>query len=68
MLSHRNLMAMTVAHLADVESPDENCSLIHAAPMSHGSGLYMPPYVAARRPAGGARVRRLRSRRIPRPL
>jgi fatty-acyl-CoA synthase len=45
MLSHRNLMAMTVAHLADFDSPDENCSLIHGAPMSHGSGLYIAPYV-----------------------
>jgi acyl-CoA synthetase (AMP-forming)/AMP-acid ligase II len=45
MLSHRNLMAMSVAHLADFDSPDENCSLIHGAPMSHGSGLYIPPYV-----------------------
>ena len=46
MLSHRNLMAMTVAHLADMDSPDQNCSLIHAAPMSHGSGLYIPAYVS----------------------
>jgi len=45
MLSHRNLMAMTVAHLADIDAPDENCSLVHAAPMSHGSGLYIAPYV-----------------------
>jgi len=45
MLSHRNLMAMTIAHLADFDSPDENSSLIHGAPMSHGSGLYIPPYV-----------------------
>lgn len=45
MLSHRNLMAMTVAHLADFDSPDENCSLVHGAPMSHGSGLYVPPYI-----------------------
>ena len=58
MLSHRNLMAMTVAHLADFDDPDENCSLIHGAPMSHGSGLYVPPYVlrGARQvvPASGA--------------
>ncbi|MGB3354224.1 MAG: AMP-binding protein [Mycobacterium sp.] len=58
MLSHRNLMAMTVAHLADFDSPDANCSLIHGAPMSHGSGLYVPPYVlrGARQvvPASGA--------------
>ena len=46
MLSHRNLLAMTIAHLADVESVDEECSLLHAAPMSHGSGLYMAAYVA----------------------
>ena len=45
MLSHRNLMAMTVAHLADFDAPDENCSLVHGAPMSHGSGLYIAPYV-----------------------
>jgi acyl-CoA synthetase (AMP-forming)/AMP-acid ligase II len=45
MLSHRNLMAMTVSHLADFDAPDENCSLVHGAPMSHGSGLYVPPYV-----------------------
>lgn len=58
MLSHRNLTAMTVAHLADIDSPDENCALVHAAPMSHGSGLYIPPYVlrGARQvlPASGA--------------
>jgi acyl-CoA synthetase (AMP-forming)/AMP-acid ligase II len=45
MLSHRNLMAMTVSHLADFDDPDEHCSLVHGAPMSHGSGLYVPPYV-----------------------
>jgi fatty-acyl-CoA synthase len=45
MLTHRNLMAMTVSHLADFDSPDENCNLVHGAPMSHGSGLYIPPYV-----------------------
>jgi acyl-CoA synthetase (AMP-forming)/AMP-acid ligase II len=46
MLSHRNLLAMTIAHLADMEAVDENASLIHAAPMSHGSGLYIPAYIA----------------------
>jgi fatty-acyl-CoA synthase len=45
MLSHRSLTAMTVAHLADIDDPNEACSLIHAAPMSHGSGLYVLPYV-----------------------
>jgi fatty-acyl-CoA synthase len=46
MLSHRNLMAMTISHLADMDAPDQNCSLVHAAPMSHGSGLYIPAYVS----------------------
>src|SRR6202000_844249 len=46
MLSHRNLMAMTVAHLADIDSPDQDCSLVHAAPMSHGSALSSPAYVS----------------------
>lgn len=45
MLTHRNLTAMTVAHLADLDDPDADCSLIHGAPMSHGSGLYIAPYV-----------------------
>ncbi len=45
MLSHRNLLAMAVSHLADFDSPDEFCSLVHGAPMSHGSGLYIVPYV-----------------------
>jgi acyl-CoA synthetase (AMP-forming)/AMP-acid ligase II len=45
MLSHRNLMAMTVAHLADFDDPDHDSSLLHGAPMSHGSGLYIAPYV-----------------------
>jgi fatty-acyl-CoA synthase len=58
MLTHRSLTAMTVAHLADIDNPDEECSLIHAAPMSHGSGLYVLPYVlrGARQvvPASGA--------------
>lgn len=45
MLTHRNLMAMAQAHLADLDDPDADCSLIHGAPMSHGSGLYIAPYV-----------------------
>jgi acyl-CoA synthetase (AMP-forming)/AMP-acid ligase II len=37
MLTHRNLNACTSAYLADMESVDETFSLLHAAPMSHGS-------------------------------
>ncbi|MES2532470.1 MAG: AMP-binding protein [Pseudomonadota bacterium] len=58
MLSHRNLMAMTISHLAEMETFGEDASQIHAAPMSHGSGLYIPAYIArgARQvlPASGA--------------
>ncbi len=46
MLTHGNLLAMALMHLADVEPLDEHCSQIHAAPMSHGSGLYMLPSLA----------------------
>ena len=46
MLSHRNLQAMTTAHLADIDCADADSALVHAAPMSHGSGLYMLPYIA----------------------
>lgn len=46
MLSHRNLLQTCIAHLADIESVDENCSIIHAAPMSHGSGQLIAPYLS----------------------
>ena len=45
MLSHRNLMAMTVSHLADFDCARRELQPVHGAPMSHGSGLYIPPYV-----------------------
>lgn len=45
MLSHRNLHAMAVSYLADFDCVEPGHSLIHAAPMSHGSGLYIVPYV-----------------------
>jgi long-chain acyl-CoA synthetase len=40
MLTHRNLAQMTFAYLADVDAVDAQGALLHAAPMSHGSGLY----------------------------
>ena len=40
MLSHRNLAQMTFAYLADVDGVDRKGRLLHAAPLSHGSGLY----------------------------
>jgi acyl-CoA synthetase (AMP-forming)/AMP-acid ligase II len=45
-LTHRNLMAMTMGYLADVDAIAPGDCIIHAAPMSHGSGLYGLPHVA----------------------
>jgi long-chain acyl-CoA synthetase len=47
MLTHRNLLAMTLNYLADVDHAAVGEHLLHAAPMSHGSGLYIIPNVAA---------------------
>ena len=40
MLSHRNLAQMTLNYFADVDRVDRDGRLLHAAPISHGSGLY----------------------------
>jgi long-chain acyl-CoA synthetase len=40
MLSHRNLAQMTFSYFADVDAVREDGTLLHAAPLSHGSGLY----------------------------
>ena len=40
MLSHRNLAQMTYSYFIDVDAVDPAGRLLHAAPMSHGSGLY----------------------------
>jgi long-chain acyl-CoA synthetase len=47
MLSHGNLSAMSRGYFADVDSIAPGDSILHAAPMSHGSGLYILPHVAA---------------------
>lgn len=44
-LSHRNLLAMALAYFADVDPVARGGALIHAAPLSHASGLYMIPHV-----------------------
>ncbi|HKO67988.1 MAG TPA: long-chain fatty acid--CoA ligase [Burkholderiaceae bacterium] len=46
-LTHRNLMAMALNYLADVDHAAVGDHLVHAAPMSHGSGLYIIPNIAA---------------------
>jgi len=40
MLSHHNLARMTDGYFADVDAVERNGRLLHAAPLSHGSGLY----------------------------
>ncbi len=45
MLTHRNLWAMTLAYFTDVDAISPRDCIFHAAPMSHGSGLYILPHV-----------------------
>ncbi|MEM7225146.1 MAG: AMP-binding protein [Pseudomonadota bacterium] len=47
MLSHRNLMTMTLCYFADVDQIAPGDGILHAAPLSHGSGLYGLPHIAA---------------------
>jgi long-chain acyl-CoA synthetase len=41
MLTHRVLAQASFAYLTDVDATAPGDSILHAAPMSHGSGLYM---------------------------
>ncbi|MSP75254.1 MAG: long-chain fatty acid--CoA ligase [Rhodospirillaceae bacterium] len=45
-LTHRNLLAMTLNYYADVDRPSPGGSIVHAAPISHGSGLWNFPMLA----------------------
>jgi long-chain acyl-CoA synthetase len=47
MLTHRNLLAMTLCYFADVDAIAPGDAIVHAAPMSHGSGIYGAPHAAA---------------------
>ena len=44
-LSHRNLLFMSMAYYADIEQVSPGQSMFHAAPLSHGSGLYALPHL-----------------------
>lgn len=44
-LTHRNLLTMSYCYLADVDPTPPWAAILHAAPMSHGSGLYALAYV-----------------------
>jgi long-chain acyl-CoA synthetase len=46
MLTHRVLAAASYAYAAEVDPITPGDVLLHAAPMSHGSGLYMMAHVA----------------------
>jgi acyl-CoA synthetase (AMP-forming)/AMP-acid ligase II len=46
MLTHRNLLYATQAYFADIDRLGPGDSILHAAPMSHGSGVYGLPHVA----------------------
>lgn len=48
MLSHRNLSAMTLSYLVEVDPTRPGDNLLHGAPMSHGSGLYAMSHVCRR--------------------
>ncbi len=46
-LSHRNLLFSTQAYFADIDKLEPGDSILHAAPLSHGSGIYGLPHFAA---------------------
>ncbi len=48
MLSHRNLAVMSWAYLSEIDPCEQGDLLYHAAPISHGSGLYSMATILAR--------------------
>ena len=45
-LTHRNLLMMSLSYFADIDPVMPDDAVLHAAPLSHGSGLYGLPHVA----------------------
>ena len=45
-LTHRNLAAMTEAYARDLDPVADDSIYLHAAPLTHGSGLYLLPSTA----------------------
>ncbi|MFN8098675.1 MAG: AMP-binding protein [Dermatophilaceae bacterium] len=45
-LTHRNLLMASLSYFADIDPISMRDSILHAAPLSHGSGLYGLPHVA----------------------
>ncbi|HJU20231.1 MAG TPA: AMP-binding protein [Stellaceae bacterium] len=44
-LTHRNLLFMSHCYYADIDRLDARDTMLHAAPLSHGSGLYALPHL-----------------------
>ena len=58
-LTHRNLLMASLSYFADIDQVQPHHCIVHAAPLSHGSGLYGLPHVARGAtsvlpPSGGA--------------
>jgi long-chain acyl-CoA synthetase len=47
MLTHRNLLFSTQDYFADIDKLGPEDAILHAAPLTHGSGLYGLPHFAA---------------------
>lgn len=45
-LTHRNLLMASLSYFADIDPVTPQDSILHAGPLSHGSGLYGLPHVA----------------------
>ena len=45
-LTNRNLLQMSLSYYADIDQVMPQDSVLHAAPLSHGAGLYGLPHVA----------------------
>jgi long-chain acyl-CoA synthetase len=45
-LTHRNLLTASLSYFADVDWVSPRDTILHAAPLSHGSGLYALPHIA----------------------
>lgn len=45
-LTHRNLLMMSLSYFADIDPITPQDCVLHAAPLSHGAGLYGLPHVA----------------------
>src|SRR5207237_8635741 len=46
-LTHRNMLSQTYAYYADIDKLGPGDSILHPAPLSHGSGCYALPHFAA---------------------